>query len=367
MGWYGVSKELGPVYAFVINDNVPKPMRELLASALDSYYASLTSVVFRGRDRRSHGEHHGYVNMSTAAMLCQTSVRVIRRVLNFPETRTLRVANVERCPILVDKKQVLAWNEVRKGLINVRQAQDKTGFPEYALLALADRGHIRRESGPAAVMAGRISTFGAIWFEGATIDAFTDSILALARRCCGQDGVVRLSVALHASRQVGVWIPILDAVFSGRLEVYLAEDNTYDPIAHGLFARSGQIRGLLSSRVQIPPLLGWNSDRIITTLAASEYLNTNETAVIRLLQIKNGIESVRRKGRQHPIRRSVQAFASRYMLGGEVCRVLRLAPSHVTRELGKYGVQPAFRIQEDRPVWRRKEIEALRQYIGTMA
>lgn len=352
-GAYGMSKELGPLYAFASSKCVPPLIRKLVASEIETYYRSLDDIIFRGPDRRTRSEHRGYVNMCTAAEICGTELRVIRRVVNLPEARTLRVKNV-RSPVFLDKEQILAWNDVRKGLVNIRQARAVTGLPEYALLYLAERGDIRRETGPAAVMAGPGS--GGIWLDRESISAFRDRIVALSQPFRRRASILPLGLSLRHSRQVGPWVPILKAIIDGDLHVFLADDDEKGQIGNQLLAPSDKIKRLLAS-CEIPPFAESEIDSTSTTEAAAEYLNTAESVIIHLLQTKGGIESVRHHLRRHPIRSSVETFAQRYMLGGEVCQVLEL-PN--TRALARRGVQPAFRMYRDRPVWRRIEIEALR-------
>jgi hypothetical protein len=356
-GAYGVSKDLGPLYAFVANQSVPKPIRELLGATLDDYYKSLKSIVFRGRDYRSHGEHQGYINMRAAAKLCGTTIKVIRRVLDVPEMQTLRVQNVERSPIFVNQQQILAINEIRKTLLDVRQAQAATGFPEYALLYLAQRNNIRRETGAAAVMAGPRSISSGIWFERATISAFMDRLTGIAKPSCHQKAVSPLSLTLRNSRMIGVWIPVLESIIDGRLEVFWDSGGTSSPIAERLLVAAHEIEPLLATH-EFVPLPGRETDSTMSTLAAAEYLNTTEAVIINLLKEKGGIESALWQGRRRPFRSSVEAFARDHMLGGEVCQTLGLSKRRVTSTLARRGVEPAFRIYEDRPIWRRWEIEA---------
>jgi hypothetical protein len=355
MGAYGVSKELGPLQAFAASKCVPGPLRNLIAAEIAAYYNSLTTVIYRGPDKRSHGEHQGLVTIQAAAEICETRPAVIRRVLNFPEARTLRVQNTERSPVFLDKQQILAWNEIRKSLIDVHDAQATTGLPEYALLDLAQRGDISRETGPASVMAGKRF---AIWFIRASIEALIERTMTLAEPLHSTRGMLPLTTVLRNSRQVGTWVSVLEAIFGGRLHVHLMQDEPSTAVFCRLYAAPEQVESLLAAS-KIRPLAGCETDLTMSAVAAADYLNTAETVVVHLVHARGGIEGLGPRGRKRPVRSSVAAFARDYMLGGEVCQALPLTRRQCTSALARHGIHPAFRIYGDRPIWRRKDIEAL--------
>ena len=101
--------------------------------------------------------------------------------------------------------------------------------------------------------------------------------------------------------------------------------------SHRILVVPSELEALLSAKCLAPPE-GDAGDQTISTLAAADYLNTKEVTVIHLMQLKEGLKSRSRgKNRRRPLRVSVEDFSSKYMLGGEVCAALCLAPSNHPR------------------------------------
>jgi hypothetical protein len=130
---------------------------------------------------------------------------------------------------------------------------------------------------------------------------------------------------------------------------------------HRILVVPGELEALLSAKC-LAPAEGDAGDQTISTLAAADYLNTKEVTVIHLMQLKEGLKSRSRgKNRRPPLRVSVEDFSSKYMLGGEVCAALCLAPRQLIGKLAEHRIIPAFRIEDATTVWRRKEIDRVRK------
>jgi hypothetical protein len=135
-------------------------------------------------------------------------------------------------------------------------------------------------------------------------------------------GILPLCGLARASRRPTVWTLTLDAILAKRLRVFLASDGHDGMMMHRILVVPGELEALLSAKC-LAPAEGDAGDQTISTLAAADYLNTKEVTVIHLMQLKEGLKSRSRgKNRRRPLRVSVEDFASKYMLGGEVCAAL---------------------------------------------
>ncbi len=352
-GVYGVFRDIGPLFKFRFNRANPPQVRALLDDAIRNYYASTTDIVMRGPDRRSRGEHAGFLTLRQTADRCNIHPCVLTRLLGVPELEVLRAPNNMRSPVFLKADQVLAWNEERNGLEERRDVTAKTGLPEHALVTLAKMGELRLGSGPAVVMAGR-----GTWFRRSETETFCHKLISLGPLVPVRPrGCIPLAECVKGMRQVPKpWIPAIAAVLARSIRVEGVLDSGA-VLVERILVRKGSVEEMLASAAS-KDLGGSTELSIITTISACEYLNAGPEMINSLLN-QGMIEFVRlSNGLRRPLRASVEEFGRRYILTGEIAHAARVDVRSV-RRFFRTRLKPYRTMSRGRAVWNRQEAEAL--------
>ncbi len=352
-GVYGVFRDIGPLFKFRFNRANPPQVRALLDDAIRNYYGSITDIVMRGPDRRSRGEHAGFLTLRQAADRCNIHPCVLKRLFSVAELEILRAPNNMRSPVFLKADQVLAWNEERNGLEERRDVTAKTGLPEHVLVTLAKMGELRLASGPAAVMAGR-----GTWFRRSETEKFCQKLTSLGPLVSVRPrGCTPLAECVKGMRQVPKpWIPALAALLAGSIRVEGVLDSRTVLVSRVLVKKNSVEEMLASAAFKNPG--GSTELSTITTISACEYLNVGSEMINSLLD-QGLIEFVRlSNGLRRPLRASVEEFGRRFMLTGEIAHAAGVDVRSV-RRFFHTRLKPYRTTKRGRAVWSREEAEAL--------
>jgi|SRR5579859_3421193 len=361
-GHFGLTKHLGRLGELMTERSLPVKSRELFQNSIESHLINLINPLIAPRNK-VFLHQRGLIDTCEAARILRVSTKTIARAVSQGTLSIVR-STASRSPVLFQRGEIDALNEVLQDIISSSKAASLVGLPIRALKTIADQGIIRRAEGPALEFVS-----GKTWFRESSIRAFIDAVAWMAR--LDKDTVCdrRFDVAIRRLPPgEKPWGAIVQAILNKSLAIRETKDRR--PLANGnslssldpgdqkpLFSRLLVDEQGLAALVDlaVAEVTNPNADCSLSYREAAVLLGVSTPTVSWL--VAAGLVSVSGPYDRRLTKAAILSFNDEYMSTAEVAKHLSTHASRVRKAMADGGVNPVCALRGGmRLIWRRSDV-----------
>lgn len=357
-GFYGVKKELGPLFCMTVDQHLPKEVKTLLRAAIGAdMKRTKNEITLR---RADYAGDERYLPIEALAEESGLPRKPLGWLADSGMVPVVHAKDAVRSPRLMPVALVMSLVLPYHDSLHEKFAAGALAMRPHVLPDLVRRGLIEEIKGP---VLGLFKS-RALYFRKSSVEALAKSIWDRAREG-GQtpQGGMRISKAVKRLGMTPVpWSAIIAAIVKGSAEVCMHPGENKNWLT-GVAAKNipAFVKAVRAEAQGAGPI---KLDDWITISPAAEILGVNETVASMVLSNRRQVPIEDRIRRQYPgvamySRADIEGFARKYIFGGEIQRRAGLARARdVCHWLAERGVGTAFRLEKNRKYgYLREEVE----------
>lgn len=343
-GFYGVYKELGPLFTMGSDYFLADGLKSLVASALKDNMASADTMSVRlahkGRSSewitaRNVQERYGFLRRNLSRLAADATLGAIK------------ADQAKRSPLLFPVAVIEDLAGQLQDLVAAKRVTSRLGIPPGGVSDLARVGLVTRASGPVLRLVD-----GDLYYTSNSVTAFETRV----RACAGSSATPGLTPLSAAVKRLGPgerpWAAIMTSILEGRLSVHLLPETNVPLIAQIGMPDLGPLIAVAAAADVVPP----EEDDRISFKEAGDIIGAGQCLVSGLVRLK----LIPRSGHAHlSLRRvDVHAFCAEFALTSEVAERSGVKRQSVKAWMSERGIEPVVAGRGERGhVWRRENVE----------
>jgi hypothetical protein len=347
-GYYGVKKELGPLFGMTVDQHLPKSVKKLIKAAVVADMARVKGKVALRRADYAGDERY----LSIKALSDETGLpkRALARLADSGNVATVRAEDAELSPVLMPIAQVMPLVETYRDALHEKFAAGSLAVPIPVLTDLERRKLIERVDGP---VLGLFETKDA-YYRRSSVER---TMAAIVQRAAAGGNMPPSGLRISKSvKRLGMtpvpWGAVIAAIVSGDA-----------PVCRCPGKNRNWLTGVAASDVRmfvraVRAELGVHdlstADEWIGNQVAAELLGVEQNAYLKIVNDRQHIpknDRIRRHNDTYTpwARAEVERFAAKYMFTPEIQRRAGIGAARRVRPwLNARGVDTAFRLEAQR-------------------
>lgn len=341
VGFYGVKKELLPLFCMSLDQHLSEATRKIIRSAIhDDMSGAESSTLTR---RNDYARDDGYMGLKPLSAKTGVPPRVLARLADSGLVKVITATGAKRAPKLMNYDEVAPLIDIYNDRIHQKFAAGCLGIDVSVLPSLESRELIHRIGGPATGLFESTDTYfrnGEIKELAAKIDA------AIQPRPAGVQPL-RLSKAVKRLGMSPIpWGAIISAVVSRKTEIHrVAGDNKTWRTGSG----TCDLRQFIATvQSEVIPEDTSVADRWVGNRTAAEMLRVNE-ATISALASRGFLD--RSGPHAHTLydREQIDGFFRRYIFIPEIVERAKIRRSRDVRQwLSERGIEVTLELEPNK-------------------
>jgi hypothetical protein len=349
-GYYGRSKELGPLAKFGKHYGALPKAADALRNAVLIFDADVRHSKPERAYQSPVDRSHEFVSYREAIKKHKVNSPLLTSIALHDDIEVVRTGGEKFAPTYFNERQLVELLEKRKRLIPVDRLRVITGLPMFVILGLIQSGHI-------SIAEGAIARFRETCVHPSEIDRFRNRIEDNATKLDAADSILLTNAVLAAGGAGGgLLLALVTRCLDGKLDYSLANP-----------------RGKIATSIMLPALAcddfasvvqGFESTAPapakMSRVDVESYLDVPYKDIVGLVDCGLLKDATAERGRLID-GESVRIFNEAYFTTTTVGRRLKLSTKTVNRFMNKHGVKPAYSVRSpNRPeafVWRRSDVE----------
>jgi len=348
-GFYGRSKELGPLATFGKHYGaLPKAAAALRNAVLD-----LDTHIPHSRPERAYqlpvDRSHEFVSYREAKQKHKVTTILLTSIAQHNDIEVIHTGDEKFAPTYFNERQLVELLETRKQLLPIDRMRMATGLPTFAVLGLIRSKHI-------LMAEGAIARFRELCVHPSEIDRFRNRIEDNATKGAAHRIPLIKAVKTAGGAGGGLLLALVTRCLDGTLDYSLASP-----------------RGKIATSIMLPALACDDFASVVQGFESTaptpakmsrgdveSYLDVPYEDIAGLIDCGLLKDATAERNRLID-GESVRVFNEAYFTTTTVGRRLKLSTKTVNRFMNKHGVKPAYSVRSpNRPeafVWRRSDVE----------
>ncbi|MBN8973585.1 MAG: helix-turn-helix domain-containing protein [Rhizobiales bacterium] len=341
VGFYGVKKELLPLFCVSLDQHLSEATRKIIRKAIHNDMTGANSSTLTRRN--DYARNDGYMGLKPLSAKTGVPPRVLARLADSGLVKIITATAAKRAPKLMNYGDVAPLIEIYNDRVHQKFAAGCLGIDVSILPSLESRKLINRIEGPATGMFEATDTYfrnGEVKELAARIDA------AIRPRPAGTQAL-RLSKAVKRLGMSPIpWGAVISAIVSGKAEIHrVAGDNKTWRTGSGTCNLRQFIAAVQSELIPEDTSV---ADRWVGNRTAAEMLRVNE-ATISALASRGHLD--RSGPHAHTLydREQIEEFFRRYIFIPEIVERAKIRRSRDARQwLADRGVEVSLELEPNK-------------------
>lgn len=348
-GYYGRSKELGPLAKFGKHYGALPKAAAALRNAVLIFDADMRHSKPERAYQSPIDRSHEFVSYREAKRNHKISTKLLSSIAQHDDVEVIHTGDEKFAPTYFNERELVELLETRKQLLPIDRMRMATGLPMFAVLGLIRSKHI-------LVAEGAIARFRELCVHPSEIDRFRNRIEDNATKGAAHRIPLIKAVKTAGGAGGGLLLALVTRCLDGTLDYSLASP-----------------RGKIAASIMLPALACDDFASVVQGFESTaptpakmsrgdveSYLDVPYEDIAGLIDCGLLKDATAERGRLID-GESVRVFNEAYFTTTTVGRRLKLSTKTVNRFMNKHGVKPAYSVRSpNRPeafVWRRSDVE----------